>query len=78
MTPVTLYDPHCENCAPTIKMIEAIAERLGIEVAITEESDPVRIAMAGVKAPPGIAVDGQLVHSGSVPDEDALEVWLAA
>lgn len=78
MTPVVVYDSDRENRDAVVQRIETIAERLGIEVMIVKETDANKIALAGVNATPGIAVDGRLVHTGSMPDVDALEVWLAA
>ena len=57
-------------------MVKAAAAELGIEVDVEKVSDMAQIAMAGVISTPGIAVDGTLVHVGSLPDALKLKEWL--
>ena len=59
-------------------MVKTAAEKLGLDVSVTKETDYAKIAMAGVISTPGIAIDGKLVHSGGLPDVAALEGWLSA
>ncbi len=76
MKQVIVYGPGCKRCDATEKMVGEAADRLGIEVNITKETDYAKIAMAGVVSTPGIAIDGKLVHAGGLPTEQALDGWL--
>jgi len=78
MKTVIVYGPGCKRCDTTADMVKSAAERLGLEVTVTKETDMAKIAMAGVISTPGISVDGKLVHSGGLPDGGALEGWLSA
>ena len=78
MKTVIVYGPGCKRCDTTAEMVKAAAAKLGLEVTVTKETDMARIAIAGVMSTPGISIDGNLVHSGGLPDTGALEGWLSA
>ena len=78
MKTVIVYGPGCKRCNTTAEMVQKAAEKLGVAVAVSKETDLAKIAMAGVMSTPGIAIDGKLVHAGGLPDEAALEGWLSA
>ena len=77
MKTVIVYGPGCKRCDTTAEMVRAAADKLGIAVTVSKQTDMAKIAMAGVLSTPGIAIDGRLVHSGGLPDATALERWLA-
>lgn len=77
MKTVIVYGPGCKRCDTTATMVQTAADKLGLAVSIQKETDLARIAMAGVLSTPGIAIDGKLVHAGGLPDQTALEAWLA-
>lgn len=76
MKNVIVYGSGCKRCETTADMVQRAAERLGVEVTVTKETDMAKIAMAGVMSTPGIAVDGTLVHAGGLPEPSALDGWL--
>lgn len=78
MKTVKVFGPGCKRCETTAQMVENTAARIGVEVSVEKVSDPREIAMAGVMSTPGIAVDGQLVHAGGLPDQAKLDGWLSA
>jgi len=78
MKTVIVYGPGCKRCDTTADMVKSAADKLGLAVSVTKETDMAKIAMAGVMSTPGIAVDGKLVHTGGLPDVGALEGWLSA
>jgi len=78
MRDIKVYGPGCARCDKTEAMVRETAARLGVEVQVEKVTDYAAIAMAGVVATPGIAVDGKLVHAGGLPDAQALERWLSA
>ena len=77
MKNVIVYGPGCKRCETVADLVTTQAAKLGVPVSVTKETDMARIAMAGVMSTPGLSIDGKLVHSGGVPDVDALEVWLS-
>ena len=78
MKNVKIYGPGCKRCDKTEALVKEAAARLGIDVDIEKVSDARSIAMAGVISTPGLAVDGQLVHAGGLPDAAKLDAWLSA
>lgn len=76
MKQVKVYGPGCNRCETTAQMVKDAATRLGVDVDVEKVTDPRAIAMAGVMSTPGIAVDGQLVHAGGLPDAGKLDGWL--
>ena len=78
MKKINVYGTGCHNCNETMAIIDKVAQQLGIEVQLTKITDLEKIMLAGVMSTPGIAVDGVLKHSGSVPDEALIKTILQA
>lgn len=78
MKDVKVYGPGCKRCDTAEAMVKEAAAEAGIGVSVEKVTDPRAIAMAGVMATPGIAIDGKLVHAGGLPSESALRKWLQA
>ena len=78
MKNVKIYGAGCKRCETTEQMIRHAAARLGVAVEVEKVTDPRSIAMAGVMSTPGIAIDGELVHTGGLPDTKKLDSWLSA
>ncbi|SOC19716.1 thioredoxin family protein [Rhodobacter maris] len=76
MKTVKVYGPGCKRCETTAMLVQEVATKLGIAVDVEKITDPKAIAMAGVLATPGIAINGKLVHAGGLPDATKLESWL--
>jgi arsenite-transporting ATPase len=58
-------------------MIERVAKDKGVTVEISKITDPDQILGFGVLHTPAVMVDGQLVHSGGIPNHHAVELWLS-
>ena len=68
----------CANCKTVAKLIAAVAEEKGIAIEL-EKVEEIRETMSsGTLSPPGVVVDGQVVHSGGIPSRDKIEQWLNA
>jgi small redox-active disulfide protein 2 len=78
MKHVKVFGPGCKRCETTEQMVKDAAARVGVEVEVEKVIDPRAIALAGVMSTPGISIDGNLVHSGGLPDAAKLEGWLSA
>ena len=78
MKTVKVYGPGCKRCDAIEKMVRDAADKLGVQVELEKVADAKSIALAGVMATPGLAVDGKLVHTGGLPEAAKLEGWLKA
>ena len=74
---VKVFGPGCKRCETTAQMVLDAATKTGTDVEVEKVTDYAAIAMAGVVSTPGVSVNGQLVHSGGLPDATALEGWLS-
>jgi len=66
----------CAKCTKTAETIERIARENGQDVKVMKITDPVRIMEYQVMSTPAVAVDGKVVHSGSIPHRDQVLSWL--
>jgi predicted thioredoxin/glutaredoxin len=48
-----------------------------IHIDLVKVEDMAKILSYGVLSTPGIVMDGQVIHSGSVPSKKMVEQWLA-
>lgn len=66
----------CTKCSKTAEAIERTAKDNGQEVKVVKITDPVRIMEYQVMSTPAVAMDGKLVHSGSIPQREQILSWL--
>lgn len=66
----------CRKCVRTAASIEQAASELGQTVTVEKVTDPERIMAYKVMSTPAVAVDGTVVHSGSVPEAARIKEWL--
>lgn len=78
MKHVKVFGPGCKRCETTEQMVRDAALKLGLDVEVEKVTDYAEMAMAGIISTPGISIDGKMVHSGGLPDADALQRWLSA
>lgn len=78
MKTIEVLGTGCKKCVNTAEQIQAVADELGIEVEVEKVTDPAAIMGYKVMSTPGVAIDGTLVHSGSVPDRGKIETLLKA
>ena len=78
MKHVKVLGPGCKRCETTETMVRQAAAKLGVEIEIEKVTDYAAIARFGIASTPGIVIDGQVVHAGGLPKEDAIENWLRA
>lgn len=76
MKEVKILGPGCKRCEATVAMVEAEAEKVGVDVSIEKVTDYAAIAQYGIASTPGIVIDGKVVHAGGLPKADALSKWL--
>ncbi len=76
MKEVYVYGSGCKNCAVTAERICVLGKALGLDINVSKVTDLEQIMNAGVVSTPAVAIDGVLVHSGSVPSEDIVKSFL--
>lgn len=66
----------CTKCVKTAELIEKTAAKQQCEVSVTKETSPEVIMSYGVMSTPAVVIDETLVHSGSMPTQAQISVWL--
>ena len=77
MKNVKVLGTGCANCKATVKLIEDAAQARGMAVAVEKVENIADIMAYGVMSTPGVVIDGKVVHAGGVPNQSAVEGWLA-
>jgi len=73
MKAISVLGPGCSNCKSNAALIEAVARKKGIEIHLTKVDDVKNIMQYGFMSPPGIVLDGKVVHAGGVPSRAKVE-----
>jgi small redox-active disulfide protein 2 len=73
---VKILGPGCKRCQLTAEMVQAEADKLGVEINMAKVTDYAEIASYGIAATPGIVVDGKVVHAGGLPNAGDIPGWL--
>jgi small redox-active disulfide protein 2 len=76
MKDIKVLGSGCRNCQTTLKLIEQVAQAKGVAIHLEKVDQLAEIIRYGVLATPGVVIDGQVVHSGGVPDRSKVEAWL--
>lgn len=66
----------CKKCVHTAESIERVAQELGQTVNVEKVTDPAKIMAYRVMSTPAVALDGKVVHRGSVPKREQIVSWL--
>ncbi|MCB1704872.1 MAG: thioredoxin family protein [Halioglobus sp.] len=66
----------CSKCVKTAELVQAVADDCRVSVQVTKETNPQALLTYHVMSTPAVVVDGQLMHSGSIPDKTQIEKWL--
>jgi small redox-active disulfide protein 2 len=76
MKKIQVLGSGCSKCITTAKLIEDVSADLGVPVEVEKVQDMRQIAAMGVMQTPAVAIEGRVVHSGSVPPKDKIAAWL--
>ncbi|WP_291994250.1 thioredoxin family protein [Candidatus Accumulibacter sp. ACC003] len=76
MKEVKVLGPGCARCKAVSEMVKQVAEQTGVAINLEKVEDMARIVGYGVMSTPGLVIDGQLVHSGGLPDPKKVAAWL--
>ncbi|MFP4252331.1 MAG: thioredoxin family protein [Guyparkeria sp.] len=66
----------CSRCEQTLALIREVAEQQGKVIELSKVEDVAEILSMGVMSTPGVVIDGEVVHSGSMPDRSTVADWL--
>ena len=76
MKTIKVLGSGCRSCVATYELIASVAKEKGVEVQLEKVEDIGQIMGYGVMSTPGVVIDEQVVHSGSIPERKAIEAWL--
>ncbi|WP_296052437.1 thioredoxin family protein [uncultured Alteromonas sp.] len=76
MKDIKVLGSGCAKCTKTAEQLQKLAQEMNIEVTVSKQTDPQVIMEYGVMSTPAVVVDGQLVHSGSIPQTEQMKAWL--
>jgi small redox-active disulfide protein 2 len=76
MKDIKVLGSGCAKCTKTAEKLQQLAQEMNIEVTVSKQTDPQVIMEYGVMSTPAVVVDGQLVHSGSIPQTEQMKAWL--
>ena len=76
-TTIQVLGPGCKRCEALAATTRKAVEELGLDASVEKITDYAQMARLGVMSTPALAVDGELVLSGSVPDVEHVKRLLA-
>lgn len=76
MKDIKVLGSGCARCQRTLAAIEEVARHEGVAVNLQKVEALHDIMTYRVLATPGVVVDGQVVHVGSVPSRAQILSWL--
>lgn len=77
MKQVKVLGSGCAKCEKTAELIQRLADELNIEVEVVKETDMEVIMNYGVMSTPAVVIDGEVMHSGSIPKTIDIKKWLS-
>ncbi|MDE1335560.1 MULTISPECIES: thioredoxin family protein [Vibrio] len=66
----------CANCLNTAKLIEKVANEMGVTVTVEKVTDLETIMDYEVMSTPAVVLDETVVHCGSIPTVQMICGWL--
>jgi small redox-active disulfide protein 2 len=77
MRTIKVLGTGCKRCTQAMDLITAYVAKNNMDYEVIKVSDLPEIMKYKVMTTPGIVVNEQVVHTGSVPAETQLKEWLA-
>ncbi|NLS12505.1 thioredoxin family protein [Vibrio sp. SM6] len=78
MKTIEVYGTGCKNCVVTAERISEVANELGLSIEVRKVTALEHIMAAGIMSTPGVGVNGQVKHTGSVPSMEQIRAILTA
>ena len=76
MKNVKVLGTGCANCKTTLRLVEETAREKGVSIELEKVEELQEIMRYGVMRTPAVVVDGQVVHSGGIPERAKIASWL--
>jgi len=76
MKKIEVLGTGCSKCVTTAATIEQVAAEIGQQVSVEKVTDLERIMAYQIMSTPAVAIDGKVVHTGSVPERAKITSWL--
>ena len=75
MKQVKILGTGCANCKATVKVVEEVAQKKGVDITLEKVEDIQKIMTYKVMATPAVVIDDRVVHAGGVPSRDKVAGW---
>ena len=75
MKNVKVLGTGCANCKTTLRLVEETAREKGVSIELEKVEELQEIMRYGVMRTPAVVVDGQVVHSGGIPERAKIATW---
>lgn len=76
MKKIQVLGTGCPKCQKLVEAADRVASKAGLEFEIEKVTKIDEIVAMGVMATPALAVDGKVVVSGRIPNDDELHTLL--
>jgi small redox-active disulfide protein 2 len=64
---IEVLGPGCVRCRETHRVMQHVVEQAKLDCVVEKNESVDRMVELGMLSTPGIAIDGRLVHQGSIP-----------
>jgi small redox-active disulfide protein 2 len=75
---IQVLGPGCKRCEALATVTREAVSQLDLDASVEKITDYAQMARIGVMSTPALAIDGQLVFSGSVPSVEQVKGLLSA
>ena len=66
----------CAKCKKLYEVVDKTAKEMGLDYTMSKVENIKDIVAMGVALTPALAIDGKVVHAGSIPTEEKLKELL--
>ena len=64
---IEVLGPGCNRCKEAFRVVQHVIEQEGLEIELVKDESIERMMALGLKATPGVVIDGKVVISGRIP-----------
>ena len=76
MSVIKVLGSGCKSCDKTMELVKKVVAEKGVDASVEKVTALEEIMKYGVMSTPGVVIDGQVVHSGSIPSEAEVSAWV--
>jgi small redox-active disulfide protein 2 len=67
---IEVLGPGCARCKETFRIVQQVVQQQGLDFEVVKDESVERMMALGLMATPGVAVDGNLMISGRIPNAE--------